>query len=98
MDLAEIKARYGDRLALIGNVSCSKTLPYGTPDDVEREVLECLRDAGPGGGYILAPDHSFHSAISVENTWRALETCQKYGTYPLDLDAIEARLKELDDR
>jgi uroporphyrinogen decarboxylase len=95
MDLAKTKAKYGDRMALVGNLSCTTTLPYGTPDDVEREVLECLRDAGPGGGYILAPDHSFHSAISFENTWRALETCLSYGTYPLDLDAIEARIKEL---
>ncbi|MBC8255167.1 MAG: hypothetical protein H8E35_14225, partial [Ardenticatenia bacterium] len=64
-------------------------------DDVEREVLECLRDAAPGGGYILAPDHSYHSGIPIENTWRALETGKKYGAYPLDMDAIQARLNEL---
>ena len=27
-------------------------------DGVEPEVLDCLRDAAPGGSYILAPDHS----------------------------------------
>ncbi len=95
MDLAEIKARHGDHLCLIGNINCSTTLPHGTPQEVEREVLECLRDAAPGGGYVMAPDHSFHSAIPFENTWAVLNTCKKYGTYPLDRDAIQARLEEL---
>jgi len=69
--------------------------PSKSPDDVERETLECLRDGGPNGGYIFAPDHSFHSAIPFENIWRALDTCKKYGAYPLDMDAIQARLNEL---
>ena len=95
MDLAAIKRMYGSRLCLIGNLNTAQTLAYGSPDDVEREVLECLRDAAPGGGYILAPDHSFHGAISSANIWRALETCKTYGRYPLDGGAIGARLAEL---
>ena len=95
MSLADTKAKYGDRLCLIGNISATTTLAHGTPDDVEREALECLRDAAPGGGYILAPDHCYHCGIPIENTWRALETGKKYGAYPLDMDAIQARLSEL---
>jgi uroporphyrinogen decarboxylase len=95
MDLVETKRRYGDRICLVGNVDATKTLPYGTPDDVEREVLECLRDAAPGGRYILAPDHSYHAGVPAENTWRAVETVHRYGTYPLQTDAIEARIAEL---
>jgi uroporphyrinogen decarboxylase len=95
MDLAETKAKYGDRLCLIGNISTTTTLAYGTPDDVEREVLECLRDAAPGGGYIVAPDHSFHSAIPFENIWRVLNICKEYATYPLDTQVIQGRLNEL---
>ena len=95
MNLAETKGRYGDRLCLVGNVSATTTLPNGSPDDVEREVLECLRDAAPGGRYILAPDHSYHGGVPAANIWRALETCKKFGVYPLQLDAIAARLEEL---
>jgi uroporphyrinogen decarboxylase len=96
MDLAEIKQRYGERLCLIGNLDTSGTLSHGTPDHVERQVLECLRDAAPGGGYILAPDHSYHGAIPTANIWRALQACRKYGSYPLDRDAIVARLTQLE--
>jgi uroporphyrinogen decarboxylase len=95
MNLAGAKAKYGHRLCLIGNVGTTTTLAHGTPDDVEREVLECLRDAAPGGGYVLAPDHSYHGGIPVANIRRALETGQKYGAYPLDMEAITARLAEL---
>ena len=95
MDIADIKRRWGDRLCLIGNISASLTLAHGKPDDVELEVLECMRDAGPGGGYIMAPDHSYHSAIPSANTWRVFETCKGYGNYPLDMAAIETRIAEL---
>jgi uroporphyrinogen decarboxylase len=95
MDLADIKAKYGDRLCLIGNLSTTTTLAHGTPEDVERETLECLCDGAPGGGYIFAPDHSYHSGIPVPNIWQALDTAKKYGAYPLDLGAIRARLASL---
>ena len=95
MDLATVKAQYGNHLSLIGNISTTTTLPHGTPLEVEREVLESLCDAGSGGGFVMAPDHSYHSAISFENTWAVLDTCKKYGVYPLDMDAIQTRLQEL---
>ena len=95
MNLPAIKRQYGRRLCLIGNLDTAQTLAYGSPDDVEREVLECLRDAGPDGGYVLAPDHSFHGAVPSANIWRALSTCKNFGRYPLDENAIEDRLADL---
>jgi uroporphyrinogen decarboxylase len=95
MDLAKTKIKYGKNLCLIGNISATTTLVNGTTDDVEREVLECLRDAAPGGGYIMAPDHSFHSGVLFENIWQALNVCKKYGSYPLDLNSINSRIEEL---
>jgi uroporphyrinogen decarboxylase len=99
MNIGAVKKKYGDRLCLIGNLSVTTTLPHGTPDDVACETLECLREAAPGGGYILAADHSFHGGVPPANVWRALETCRQFGQYPLDMAAIEAewhRLKALE--
>jgi uroporphyrinogen-III decarboxylase len=95
MDLAKTKSMYGNHLCLIGNISATTTLVHGTLDDVEREVLECLRDAAPEGAYIMAPDHSFHSAVPFKNIWHALNVCKKYGNYPLDLETIYSRIEEL---
>ena len=85
MDLAEVKRKYGDRFCLIGNIDSSRTLPYGSPEDVEHEVLEAIRMAAPGYGYILASDHSLHDGISVENIRAMFEAGRKYGVYPLNL-------------
>ena len=95
MNISEIKSTYGDRLCLIGNISTTATLSQGDPNEVELEVLECMRDAAPGGGYIMAPDHSFHSGIPGENIHCVINACKKYGKYPIDLENISSRIREL---
>ncbi len=79
MDLRDIKQRYGDRFCLIGNIDSSRTLPYGSPDEVAAEVREAIDIAAPGGGYILASDHSVHDGISVENITTMFKVGAEYG-------------------
>jgi len=85
MDLAKVKARYGKRLCPIGNIDNKTTMVTGTPEDVEHEALECLRTAAPGGGYILATDHSLHDDIPTVNVYAYIEAAKRYGAYPLRL-------------
>jgi len=86
MDLSKIKARYGKKICPIGNINNKTTMVTGTPEDVEREALECLKVAAPYGGYILATDHSLHDDIPIENIYAYIEVAKKYGTYPLNLE------------
>ncbi len=79
MDLADIKARYGRRFCLIGNIDSSRTLPYGTPAEVGAEVRAAIDVAAPGGGYILASDHSLHDGIPVENIVEMFRVGGEYG-------------------
>jgi uroporphyrinogen decarboxylase len=79
MDLRDIKVRYGDRFCIIGNIDSSRTLPYGTHDDVAAEVREAIDIAAPGGGYILASDHSLHDGISVDNITTMFAVAAEYG-------------------
>ncbi len=79
MDLRAIKEKYGRRWCLIGNIDSSRTLPYGTPDQVAAEVREALDIAAPGGGYILASDHSLHDGIPVENIVEMFRVGAEYG-------------------
>jgi uroporphyrinogen decarboxylase len=81
MDLARIKREYGDRICLIGNIDSSRTLPYGTEDDVAEEVREALRVGMPGGGYVLASDHSLHDGIPLSNILRMFEVAREEGIY-----------------
>lgn len=85
MDLGIVKQKYGDRICPIGNVDNKKILREGTVAEVEQQVIACLRQAAPGGGYILASDHSLNNGQKIENIIAMFEAANKYGRYPLDL-------------
>jgi uroporphyrinogen decarboxylase len=66
----------------VGNIDSSRTLPFGTPEEIEAETREALRVAAPGYGYILASDHSLHDGIPVKNIQLMFDVARKYGVYP----------------
>ena len=53
-DLAELKRRYGDRIALMGNLHTTEVMLHGSPEDVMRASREAIEAAGAGGGFILS--------------------------------------------
>jgi len=81
MDPAEIKRRYGDRLAFNGTISIQKTLPFGTVDDVRREVKERIDTVGVGGGLLLAPSHVVQPEVPLENLLAFAEAAEEFGRY-----------------
>ncbi|MFZ5919195.1 MAG: uroporphyrinogen decarboxylase family protein [Chloroflexota bacterium] len=54
VDLAEVKAKMGHRVALMGNVPPLDVGVRGTPQDVAHCAAECLEKGAPGGGMILS--------------------------------------------
>jgi uroporphyrinogen decarboxylase len=86
MDLGEMKAAYGNRVALKGNVDCAQVLTFGTEADVVAATRQALRQGAPGGGYILSSSNSIHSAVKPENYRTMLETLAKYGRYPIRVE------------
>jgi uroporphyrinogen-III decarboxylase len=69
MDPAEIKRQFGDKLCFWGAIDEQRTLPFGTPAEVEREVRERLKTIGKNGGLILAPTHHVQLDTPLENFW-----------------------------
>lgn len=67
MNIFELKRRFGRDLCLVGGISTQRTLPYGTPDDVRREVRGCLENMARGGGYIIAPAKPILPGVPLEN-------------------------------
>ncbi|MBW2084987.1 MAG: hypothetical protein JRI54_03040 [Deltaproteobacteria bacterium] len=89
MDIGEMKAKYGDRLCLVGNVNCGATLSWGTIEEVRQEVKDCIRKAGLGGAYICTSSNSVHSGAKLENYVAMVEAIREFGKYPLDLDKLQ---------
>jgi len=67
MDPAALKAEFGERICFHGTISIQNTLPFGTPDDVAKEVRLRIETVGKGGGLIVAPAHNMQPDTPVEN-------------------------------
>jgi uroporphyrinogen decarboxylase len=78
MDPAALKAQYGDRLCFEGGVSVQHTLPFGTVDDVRREVRERIDVLGRNGGYILGPSHAIQAGTPPENVVAMFDTATSH--------------------
>jgi hypothetical protein len=85
MEPAALKERFGDRITFWGGgADTQRTLPFGTADEVRKEVRERLRTFGPGGGYVFNPIHNVQPMTPVENLLAMVETLHEHGRYPVD--------------
>ncbi|MFB3882373.1 MAG: uroporphyrinogen decarboxylase family protein [Armatimonadota bacterium] len=80
MDPTTLKNAFGDRLCFEGGVSVQTTLPFGTPEDVRREVEELITVLGRDGGYILGPSHAIQAGTPPENVVAMFDTAVSF--YP----------------
>ena len=86
MDIADMKQKHGQRIALKGNVNCATTLVTGSIAEVVQETLSVIRAAAEGGGLILSSSNSIHSSVNPANYLAMLSTIKAYGQYPIKLD------------
>ena len=68
MDPRALKREFGKHLVFWGGgVDTQKTLPFGTPDEVYREVRERIDIFGEGGGFVFNSIHNVQSNVPVPN-------------------------------
>jgi len=81
MDLGDVKARYGNKICLLGNVDCRYVLPFGNEQDVRRDVRRCIDTAAKGGGFVLTSSNSIHANVIPENVYAMMDEARRYGKY-----------------
>jgi uroporphyrinogen decarboxylase len=79
MSLAGLKARFGRELCYHGGISIQRTMPFGTPDDIRREVRRIADIVNAGGGYIFGTAHNIQADTNVENVQALLAAYHEYG-------------------
>ncbi len=79
MSLDNLKRHFGKGICFQGGISIQKTMPYGTPDDIRREVKALARIAAPDGGYIFCISHNIQADTPVANIVALLEAYLQYG-------------------
>lgn len=77
-DIFDLKRRYGDKVALHGNID-SELLIYGTPDQIEEAVRRQIRELGAGGGYICSSSHDLNELMPLANIRAMAETIHTHG-------------------
>jgi len=78
MDPRTLKDRFGERIAFWGGgVDTQRTLPFGTPEEVRREVRKRIAIFGRGGGFVFNTVHNVQANTPVENIVALYEAVQE---------------------
>ena len=83
MRLKPLKQKYGSEICLIGNISATYVLTYGSLEATIDATKQALQDAAESGGYILGAGSDILSTCKYENVKAMVETVKKFGTYPI---------------
>jgi uroporphyrinogen decarboxylase len=78
MSAREVKARWGDRLCLMGNIEVDR-LARGTPAEIAEMVRRNIDDLGREGGYCVGSSNSVTYYVPLANFCAMIETALEYG-------------------
>lgn len=82
MDPHFLKKNYGDKFVFWGGgVDTQKTLPFGTPENIEEEVENNMLTFGKEGGFVFNTVHNIQPSIPIDNLVTMFETVREKGTY-----------------
>lgn len=79
MDPHHLKERYGKDITFWGGgVDTQKTLPFGTPSDVRKEVRSRLEIFSKDGGYVFNTIHNLQAATPIANIEAMMEVVHQF--------------------
>ena len=79
MDPGALKKDFGKKASFWGGgIDTQKTLPFGTPDDIKKEVKERMEIFKKDGGFIFNSIHNIQARIPVENLTALFEAVKQY--------------------
>lgn len=78
MDIGEIKRRYGKDMCLMGNIDLDYVLPFGTREEVRRNVLETIEKTAYGSGFILSSCNILTDAVTPENAMEMYAAAEEF--------------------
>jgi uroporphyrinogen-III decarboxylase len=79
MDPRRLKERYGERIVFWGGgVDTQRTLPFGSPEEVRRQVLSLCEIFAPGGGFVFNTVHNIQANTPVRNVVAMLDALDEF--------------------
>lgn len=78
--IMDMKGKSGRPLIVFGSISVTTTLPFGTVEDVKKDVERCIDLAEGRGGFALWLSNVAQPDVPVENIFAMYEHARRYGT------------------
>ncbi len=71
---------FGPKLVFHGGVDNQHTMPFGSPEDVRREVADNIRIFSACRGYVVAPCHNLQANTPTANIVALYDAVEEFGT------------------
>lgn len=81
MDPAMVKKEFGNKLCFMGTIDEQRTLPFGTIEDLKKEIDNRIETVGKGGGLLLGPTHNVQNDTEIKKVEIMFEYIKKQGIY-----------------
>ncbi|MHC4405363.1 MAG: uroporphyrinogen decarboxylase family protein [Planctomycetota bacterium] len=82
MELARLKAEFGDQILFNGAIDSQHVLIQGTPATVRQDTRQVLEIMMPGGGYVAGASHdTILEETPVENVLAMFDAIREFGVY-----------------
>lgn len=81
MEPRRLKQEFGNQLTFHGGISIQGDLPFGTPQEVRREVRELMAAMKSGGGFWICTAHNIQADVPPENAIALFEAYHEFGLY-----------------
>jgi len=81
VDIKEVKALYGDRVCLCGNVNCG-LIDTGTEEEYLASARYALEHGMPGYGYIFCTSNCVYTGMQLARYEKILDLWREIGSYP----------------
>jgi hypothetical protein len=73
-DIFNVKKKWGDKIALLGNIDILTSLSTSSMEETREDVLHHLNILSEGGGYICGSSHDIDDNVKLENLKVMAET------------------------
>jgi len=84
MEPGRLKEKYGDKITFWGGgVDTQRTLPFGTPEQVRKEIRERIRIFAPRGGFVFNTVHNVQPRVPIANLLAMYDSVRDFGRYPI---------------
>jgi uroporphyrinogen decarboxylase len=77
-----LKAAVGERITFWGGINSQQVLPFGTTEEVRREVRRMIDIMAVGGGFVLNSVHNIQNDVAAENVVAMFDEARSYRPTP----------------